>query len=337
MSGVDQGRYADAVNDALERLAGDGPVWGPGLAAHAPMAAEALASLGFYDEVPRWVERYRTDRRYAVLPESREPLVAGDRAGQDAALGDFGRFADWVALFERELAERAWRDVLLEWWPRLLPGGAGILGHGLIRAAHAARGLDLAGEPTAVQLGEFAQGLALWAAKFWVPPGGGALPPGTLPPGASAAPAAEDARRALVEATARVAGTLADRPPAPAVPIVHSVTIPMAVDMMLPMLPLSLHQEAYRQALIASGAIFRTFAGHLPAEGRRRGGAPGPVPSLREGIAAAVETGDEHAIKLAEVCARGATAHVDNEPYLRAVAMLVHQLGNGRAMPGFRR
>ena len=39
---------------------------GPGFAFHAPMAAEAMAALGYYDEVSGWIERNRAERRYST-------------------------------------------------------------------------------------------------------------------------------------------------------------------------------------------------------------------------------------------------------------------------------
>ena len=46
--------YTDAVNGALERLHSTGFYIGDSFANHAPMAAEALAKLGYYgrDELP---------------------------------------------------------------------------------------------------------------------------------------------------------------------------------------------------------------------------------------------------------------------------------------------
>ncbi|MDG4862213.1 hypothetical protein P8605_29130 [Streptomyces sp. T-3] len=321
-------RYADTVNDALERVACHGPLWGPGFAYHAPMAAEALAALGYYDEVPRWIERHGTVRAQLPIPDAKESLIGAAPAEQDAALGDFARFTDWTQLFETELREAPWRTVLERWWPRLLTGMSGILGHGVIRAAHAARSLSVVSDPTAAQLHELAQGLALWAACHATPPVPAAFGPLADAP---QQPEPEEVRPALVAATASVAGMLADCEPSPTIPVMHAVTIPMAVDIVLPLLPLSLHQQTYHHALATSSVLLHRFSAHLaPASAA-------PVhrvaPSLAAGIEAAVETGDEHAIKMAEVCVRSVAAHPGDESYLRAVSMLVHQLGEGRAWP----
>lgn len=321
-------RYADAVNDALERLTGFGPVWGPGFAFHAPMVVEALAALGHTAEIPGWIERNRLVRHYADAPPAHTRLDPADRAGQRAALGDLRRFSDWAAMFEREIADLGWREVLTRWWPRLLPGLSGQLGHGLIRTAHAVRGLDRVPAPTPAQLTEFAQGLAFWAAGFWEPP---PVDSGVMAAGAALTPDARDARETLITSTAVAARYLADRAPAPTIPIVHAVTVPMAVDIVMPLLPEDQLTENYAWAMRGSADVLRRFGGFgsappLPADQT--------VPTLGASIEAAVETEDEHAIKLVEVCARSATAHSDNEPYLRAVTMLIHRLTRGEAIPG---
>jgi len=328
----DERRYADALNDALERLAGHGPQWGPGFAFHAPMAAEAIAALGYYDEIPGWIERNRTKRQYSDQPAELHPIDPADPGEQKAALGDYRRVADWGRLFDRELALRPWREVLLEWWPRLLPGLTGALGHGLIRTAHAVRGLGIVTDPGPAQLGELAQGLAFWAASYNTPPG--RTLPAQLP--ALTDPLPHEARQALVTAAGAAAGLLADGSPRPAVPLVHMVTIPMAVDLVMPHLPADLHPDAYRYGMRASGEVLRWFGSHLrPAAGAGPGAGPDTsVPTVIASVESAMDTEDEHAIKLADVCVRSAALHADNEPYARAVGMLVTLLRRGQAIPG---
>src|ERR1700735_604215 len=63
--------YDDAVSAALERLGGVGYEWGPSFVNHAPMAAEALARLGYTDDVPGWVEHNIRMRHYYDPPEPR--------------------------------------------------------------------------------------------------------------------------------------------------------------------------------------------------------------------------------------------------------------------------
>jgi hypothetical protein len=337
MSGVDRSaspldeRYADAVNEALDRLAGYGPEWGRHrLAFHAPMAAEALAALGYHDQVVPWIEHNRTVREYSAAPQPHERLDPDDAAQWRAARGDFGRFADWARMFDQELASRPWREVLVRWWPRLAPGMLGALGHGLIRTAHAVRGIAAVPEPTPAQLRELAQGLAFWAARYWSPSQPGAESP--LAAAVAAQPSPEQARAALVAATATAAGVLADRAPMPTVPLIHMVTIPAAVDLTLAVLPVELHQESYRWAVTTSAAVLDSFGAHLQSGPVLPAGAE--VPSLEQSVAAAVETGDEHAIKIAEVCVRSIQAHPDEQPYRRAVATVIHRLVAGQATQG---
>ena len=72
--------------------------------------------------------RYRT--RLDDAPPPAAPLADDAWPG---ALGDEARYPDWLALFERELADRPAAAVVGEWVPRLLPGTVGAATHGLIR------------------------------------------------------------------------------------------------------------------------------------------------------------------------------------------------------------
>src|ERR1700723_707820 len=133
--------YADAMSDALDRLSGIGFEHGSGLINHAPMAAEALATLGYADDLVSWVQRNLSIRRYEPRPEPRWALSGDDEAEWRPALGDLSRAGDWAALFERELSGQPWNAVLCKWWPRLLPGMSAMLAHGGIRTAPAVRSL----------------------------------------------------------------------------------------------------------------------------------------------------------------------------------------------------
>ncbi|MFD8436528.1 hypothetical protein ACFV2I_15685 [Streptomyces microflavus] len=158
--------YTDAVGGALERLRGVGFEHGPRFVNHAPMAAEALAYMGYADDVPRWVERNLRTHTYHEVPDARWAIDPADPDDWRSALGDFSRVADWTALFERELALAPWPEVLARWWPRLLPGMSGVLTHGVIRTAHAVRAISRAGEENLAYRRELAQGLGYWAARY---------------------------------------------------------------------------------------------------------------------------------------------------------------------------
>ena len=155
----------EALDDALTVFAATAPRFGSvGLANHGPMAAEALAHLGRHDAIAGWVARYRT--RLDDAPPAARPLTEED---WPAALGEADRFPEWLALFEREIADRPTAAVVGEWAPRLLPGSVGAATHGLIRTGHALRAFGVADTP-ARRL-EVANGMAFWASSYQELPG----------------------------------------------------------------------------------------------------------------------------------------------------------------------
>jgi hypothetical protein len=102
---IDEHRCGEGA--ALDRLRTTGFYIGDFFANHGPMAAEALAKLGYCDEVEGWVDANIAHRDHGPLPKPSEPI--GDWR---VALGDRNRGGDWLQLFRHELAEAAWRDVL---------------------------------------------------------------------------------------------------------------------------------------------------------------------------------------------------------------------------------
>ena len=112
-----------------------------------------------------WVAAYR-ERLDPAPPAAEKPL------SEDAwphALGDPARFAEWLSLFETEMADRPTSAVVEEWVPRLVPGTVGAAAHGLIRTAHGLRALTMVDTP-ARRL-EVATGLAHWASQYQELPG----------------------------------------------------------------------------------------------------------------------------------------------------------------------
>lgn len=287
--------YGDAVNDALDRLRGVGFEFGPGFVNHAPMVAETLAAVGCRDIVATWVEEHKRRHTYLTPPEGGTPIAA-ESGEWRTALGDFRRVHDWVAMFETELSRRPWRDVLLEWWPRLLPGVFGMLTHGFIRTAHAVRSVGAMPEPGPLQLRELAHGLGYWAARHTPVPPASERSLLLLPA------AGEEIATSLSELTVTAAGLYAERAPRPAVPLVHSVTAPAALRLFLPHLPVALHRPAYdtlRQAVAAMWDSFPSDGDGAPASGPSY-----EPPSAERLLVDAVDLGDDHAIKLAEACRR---------------------------------
>ena len=282
--------YAQAVNGALDRLQTTGFYLGDFFANHGPMAAEALASLGYCDEVDTWVDTNIHHRRYRPLPEPWQP-IGGD---WQVALGEPRRGGDWVELFRRELADNDWRQVLETWWLRLLPGCAGSLTHGLIRTAHAVRGLKTVDQPSDLQIDELARGLAFWATGYTAIRSETGRPTHTIP-------AAVD--QALSELTAEYAGYYTATMPSHPVPLIHTITAPAAMRLVLAELPAPMHGMSLHTMVAVNREIFTRFGGRrATATGELSGSGFEPQPAAL--AAQAAEIGDEHAIKLCEAAIR---------------------------------
>ncbi|MGN2360780.1 questin oxidase family protein [Streptomyces luridiscabiei] len=316
--------YTDAVGGALERLRGVGFEHGPRFVNHAPMAAEALAYMGYADDVPRWVERNLRTHTYHEVPDARWAIDPADPDDWRSALGDFSRVADWTALFERELALAPWPEVLARWWPRLLPGMSGVLTHGVIRTAHAVRAISRAGEKNLAYRRELAQGLGYWAARYASHTHG--IRPGDEYPGTGEGeeyPRTADtdsAAAALDGLVAEYAGIYASAPQRHPVPLIHSITGPAAVRLVVEHLPAAQRRPSYLVARDVSASMLDWFS-TTPVT-------PNPVglsgvPDLGEVFATAVAIGDEHAIKLAEVAVRHQALAPD--PRLAAAARAANQ------------
>ncbi|XQE81188.1 hypothetical protein ACN24L_22750 [Streptomyces microflavus] len=316
--------YTDAVGEALERLRGVGFEHGPRFVNHAPMAAEALAYMGYADDVPRWVDRNLRTHTYHEVPDARWAIDPADPDDWRSALGDFSRVADWTALFERELAQAPWPEVLARWWPRLLPGMSGVLTHGVIRTAHAVRAISRAGEENLAYRRELAQGLGYWAARYASHTHG--IRPGDEYPGTGDGEQgprtadADSAAAALDGLVAEYAGIYASAPQRHPVPLIHSITGPAAVRLVVEHLPADQRRPSYLVARDVSASMLDWFS-TTPVT-------PNPVglsgvPDLGEVFATAVAIGDEHAIKLAEVAVRHQALAPD--PRLAAAAHAANQ------------
>ncbi len=319
----------DALDDALTVFAATAPNYGRlGLANHGPMAAEALHHLGRSDAIEGWVAQYRP--RLDDAPPPARPLAEGDWPD---ALGDEARYPEWLALFERELADRPSGAVVGEWVPRLLPGTVGAATHGLIRTAHALRGLGSADTP-ARRL-ELAAGLAFWGSSYQELPGPplligrqrvpealAALP--YLPEGApsqllisdmvaqvtaiaeefeqgvSSLAAGADATELLDQlASGGALAYLRNADGGGAIGLLHSVTSPLACELLLPWLEEEDRDAALGYAWQAAAAL------HVAYALDRHGPAPARGASSAEALVdLAISSGDEHAIKLTEAALR---------------------------------
>jgi len=316
------------LDEALARLAFAGPELGNTFSNHAPMAIEALCTLGRGDAVLPWLERYRT----GFLPRP-APVERIGEAGWQAALGRPRRFGDWFAYFQAELAERPWRAVLARWTPRLARGIVAAAMHGVLRAGHAARAL--AAEETPERRRELADGLAYWASDYQALPSGPADGP-PAPPSAAIArvarlpPAERGTFGALTDALRRLDGFapfravrravdpgadldafasdlaatfarvyLANaRDPLTTIAFIHTVTGPAALRPILPHVDGAAGRAALAHAWQASAGLYAAFGTAAPAL------AVEEAPGLRaeDLIDRAVASGDEHAIKFTAAC-----------------------------------
>jgi hypothetical protein len=343
-------RGAEAMEQALERLAGLAP-----LGNHGPMAAEALVALGRAERAPAWVEGYK--RRFtAVYPATHRAVT---RANWREALGDARREADWVEFFSRELKEAAWSQVVGRWASTLAPGLAAAAAHGVIRTGHAVRSLTV--KETELRRRELAEGLAYWAAHYQPLPE--ALPeargakPGKLKPAAALtqtprlpdekrirgnivnglrslnqlpefAPVADlivlpaEAAPFLSELTETFATVYLQNVHARnAIALVHAVTGATALRSLLPYLSPSATREALRYGWQLGAAIYSVYAA----------GSTNPPPAAGEIkrdylIDRAVASEDEHAIKFTEACLREYALN-PKPVYLQAARDAVERFG----------
>jgi hypothetical protein len=345
----------EAINDALEQCSDLGFEYSPGFATHWAMASETLTRLGHPELVHDWVARYRTRHKHFARPVPVSDIDESDETSWCSALGNFDRATDWQALFDRSLAEEPWQDVLVRWWPRLIPGVVAGLTHGLIRTTHAVRSITGSDEPpTALQLQELATALAYWASKYLEHPGQPALlGDERLPAILASIPRlkAEDRtgplRRyhglAQVDGWAEAVGQLAEpadlqvalsdlttsfvqvnlanEGPMPVV-LLHTVTAPAALRLMLPHLPPQLHLPSYIAMWRANAALLALWAVPRPEEVAVGPDEEQPTLTTSELVGRAVEHGDEHALKLTEACLREYAIRPDVRYLLLAEYML---------------
>lgn len=318
---------SDVLDETYDRLRTTGPEFRGWLSNHGPMAADALVRLGCGEQVQAWIDGYAP--RLDVAPAPRWEIQEADWR---EVLGDPSRLGDWCALFDRQLEQEPWREVLIRWWPRLLNGSAASAAHGLIRTGHAVRALLK--QPTAPRQAELAQALGYWAARHQL------LPAHPRPSGVQDPAAALDAMpkldaddddgfRTRIKDLAHTpswpvaVAQLRGAPPAGQVPaaldtlvdeavtryrrwahgdpvmLVHAATAPRAASLVLPALPERLWTPTYEAAWALTAAISSIY----------RPGTPPPPPSRSEQQTAtpeqvtsrAVDTGDAHAIKFVEV------------------------------------
>lgn len=339
-------RDGDVLDETYTRMHTTGPEFEGWLSNHGPMAADALIRLGCGEEVEAWVDSYAPR-----LDEAPAPRWDIEEAEWREVIGDPSRLGDWCALFDRQLREEPWRDVLVRWWPRLLDGAVASAAHGLIRTGHAVRALlEL---PTAPRRAELAQALGYWAARHQpLPvhkrPHGGADPATALDavpvistsggirtrlrdlartpswpvtvarlrgaPQPGQVPAALDA--VVDEAVTRY-GRWAHGSP---IMLVHAATAPRAARLVLPALPEHLWAPTYEAAWAVTAAISTIYRPSTPPPPTSRSEQQTVTPE--QVTRRAIGTGDEHAIKFVEVAQE--SHHRGNSHALAAGARASH-------------
>jgi hypothetical protein len=144
----------NALHTLLDRAADLPAEYGDGLTSHLPMALHALQRLGATDaRLASFFERY-----VARFGARRDPVPTARRlADWTTSRGDWEAFGVLRAHFAAALAEEGATAVLAEALPPLWTGIAAAAFHGPIRAAHAVE---------AGHAGELATALAYWAARW---------------------------------------------------------------------------------------------------------------------------------------------------------------------------
>jgi hypothetical protein len=268
------------------------------------------------------------------------------------------RYPEWLALFETEMADRPVAAVVGEWVPRLVPGIVAAALHGLIRTAHGLRALEEADTP-ARRL-EVATGLAYWAARYQELPGPpvpighqgvpealAALPylPEETPQEflisatvahmadisdefeqAVASLAAGDDAVALLDALA-VGGArayLRNAGDGHEIALVHSVTGPLALELVLPWLAEEDRAAAADYAWQAVAAVHVAYdINRQQSDAEEDARAPLERDAL---IERALASGDPHALKLTEAALR-CYARTHEPALLRAAADAAARFG----------
>jgi Questin oxidase-like len=304
------------LEEALDRVHASGPERDGWLSNHAPMVVEALAAHGRAGSVHRWLDLYRD--KLEDFPDRTAPVTDDN---WPSALGDPRRIADWTDHFSRTLAERPWKDVLAEWWPRLLPGLYGGATHTVIRVGHAVRAV--AAEENGPRRTELAHALGYWAARHRPVTGLVALPgaatatealdavpaigPGhmgfpnrlaavrRLPVWAREVTDPDTAKERLTELVRAATHRYATHGHGEPTMLVHAATAPNAVLRTLDSLPRDQWIPSLHAAWTASAAVTAMYAPAAPVAY-----APPAHMAPEDIVERALAHGDEHVIKLTD-------------------------------------
>jgi hypothetical protein len=264
------------LDDALDRVSAlDFEIPNP-FVNHAPMACEALAALSLDWLIEDWVERYETSMHRAVQPVT--PDWHGEFDWKDR-FGDYRLVPEWMGYFGRAIDEEGWRAVVEGWVPRLIPGLAAALFHGVIRTSHAVRAIEVA--DTRERRAELARALGNWA--VWFTPGETTDDISELDdPGPAALQAAALGARVYVAE--------------PTIFNLHGITGAMAVHLLGGHLSPAGARTALTQLRAEHRTLYRNVTPVANGDDERWDD---------ETVVAASKSYDSHQIKLVEACHRG--------------------------------
>jgi Questin oxidase-like len=271
---------------------------------HAPMACEALATLGLTSAINEWVELHVAvlGAKFATFgTPTRRPIhpvtpTWGHRFSWKDELGDYRLLPEWMGYFERAIDDDGWPDVVRTWVPRLMPGLVSALFHGVIRTSHAVRALHAT--DTRARRAELARALGNWA--VWFGPG--------QPNDENVV--SGDAEIAIVKAAAHAAGCYVSQPN---IVSLHGVTGAMAVHLL----------AGYVDPSDAASALTQLKAEHRQVYHDVTPGDVGEADDDWDSQFAdrAIRSFDPHQIKLVEACLRG--LDLTGDPHFIAAARLV--------------
>jgi hypothetical protein len=289
---LDNGRLGSSVailDNALDRVSAlDFEIPNP-FVNHAPMACEALAALSLDSVIEDWVERFETSMREAVQPVT--PNWHGDFSWKDL-FGDYRFLPEWAGYFGRAIDEEGWRVVVERWVPRLMPGLAAALFHGVIRTSHAVRAIEVA--DTRARRAELARALGNWT--VWFSPG----------EPTDESDGFEDPGLAVLQAAALGAGSYVSEPN---IFNLHGITGAMAVHLLGGHLSPADARAAVTQLRAEHRSLYRDV---VP---QARGG---EACWDEEAVVAASSSYDSHQIKLVEACRRAFQITADSSFLLAA-------------------
>jgi hypothetical protein len=264
------------LDDALERVSALEFAPPIRFVSHAPMACEALSALGFDEVIEDWVERFEDS--LVEAPSAAAPMWRGSFDWQ-ALFGDSRLLPEWLGYFDAAISDEGWPAVVETWVPRLMPGLAGALFHGVIRTSHAVRAVD--GADTRARRAELARALANWAT--WFRPGEAMV----------ATDRRTDPDERALHAAAFGARCYVTRP---TIVDLHGVTGAMAVDLLTHHIAPADADAAVRQLAAEHQVLYR---GVDPKSAERVGGWDDGLSEV------AASSGDPHVVKLVEACRRG--------------------------------